>query len=114
MLQRIRKMMKNDNGFTLVELMVVVAILAILAAIAIPRFTGQREKALEAQGKADIKILQDAYDLYLFQENGAPSGTAAQVAASLKNAGYLKDIPVEPDGYDYQFENGIFTLYKHP
>jgi type IV pilus assembly protein PilA len=66
MMQKMRKMVKNDKGFTLIELLIVVIILAILAAIAIPRFTKNKEEAINARAKADAKILQNAVELYTF------------------------------------------------
>lgn len=49
---------KSNSGFTLIEIMIVIAIVGILAAIAIPNFISYREKAMIAQAKAELKAIQ--------------------------------------------------------
>lgn len=55
MMRKIREGLRNEDGFTLVELMVVVLIIAILMAIAIPTFLGAREKAQDRAAQSDLR-----------------------------------------------------------
>jgi len=57
---------KSSNGFTLVELLIVVVIIGILASIAIPKFANTREKAFLASMKSDLRNLATAEEMFLF------------------------------------------------
>jgi len=62
MLQKLAK--KNDKGFTLIELMIVIAIIGILAAIAIPNFISYRKRSYNTAANADIKNIYTAAQAY--------------------------------------------------
>src|SRR6201987_251102 len=71
---------KDDNGFTLIELMVVVLIIAILIAIAIPTFLGARQRAQDKQAQSNIRNALTTEKTY-YVDNQAYTATAANLSA---------------------------------
>lgn len=107
------KALKEKAGFTLIEIMIVVIILAILAAAVIPRLTGRTEQAKVARAKADINgTLPLALDMYSI-DNGAYPTTAQGLAAlrtsptsppipsNWKGPYIKKNLPTDPWGKSY-------------
>jgi general secretion pathway protein G len=80
-----------ESGFTLLELMIVMIIIATLAAIAIPAYTRNVQAAKEAVLRADLRFMRDAIGSYTVDKQKAP-----QSLDDLVTAGYLKAIPVDP------------------
>jgi len=82
---------KQDAGFTLIELMIVMAIIGVLAVVAIPSFVGAIKQAREAVLKEDLHVLRAAIDSYTMDKQKAP-----QSLDDLVQEGYLKEVPVDP------------------
>ena len=112
MLSKLRKSMKNQKGFTLIELMIVVAIIGILAAIAIPNFLKYQLKAKTAEAKTNlgsVRTLQESYraekDTYLLCTSSPGTATAAKgTPTAWADQGGFATIGFEPKGkvrYDY-------------
>jgi prepilin-type N-terminal cleavage/methylation domain-containing protein len=74
------KLTKNRGGFTLVEIMIVVAIIALLAAIAVPNFLRARKRSEASRVLEDLRMIDSAIDQYAI-ENNLPSGSTVQWAA---------------------------------
>ena len=82
---------KQDAGFTLVELMIVMAIIGVLAMVAVPSYISAIKHAKEAVLKEDLHTLRAAIDSYTMDKQKAP-----QSLDDLIQDGYLKSIPEDP------------------
>jgi len=111
-------------GFTLIELLVVIIILAILAAVVVPRVIGRTEDARIAKATADISTIDSVLDQYKLDTGQYPS-TDEGLQALMTNVGnndrwngpYLKSLPSDPWGnpyiYRYPGENGLeYDVYS--
>ena len=79
------------DGFTLIELIIVMTVIGLLASIAIPSFINSVKRAREAVLKEDLHTMRSAIDGYTVDREQAP-----QTLDDLVQAGYLKSIPVDP------------------
>jgi general secretion pathway protein G len=108
--------LRRISGFTLVEVMVVVVILGILAAIIVPKIMSRPEQARVVKAKQDVLAIQSALDLYKLDNGTYPSTdqgllalvtkpTTSPVPQNWKSDGYLQRLPTDPWGESYQYIN---------
>lgn len=83
-------MRERQDGFTLVELLVVIIVIAILAAVAIPVFIRQREKGYAAQSQSSLKDAATAVEAYATENNGNYSGleTTPSLTTTMADNGF--------------------------
>lgn len=104
----------TEKGFTLLELMVVVLIIGLLAAVVVPRVVGRHEDAQIVKAQHDIQALSNALNLYKLDNYNYPStdqGLDALVkqpsgepaAKNWRKGGYVERVPKDPWGNPYQF-----------
>lgn len=90
---------EHERGFTLIELMIVVAIIAILAGILIPNFVNARSQAQTAACESNMRSIATALELYYADNQVYPTAAAAAVVPALFTANgvaYLNNTPKDP------------------
>ena len=108
--------MRKNHGFTLIEIMIVVVILGILAAIVIPKILDRPDQARVTAAKADIAVIMQQLKLYRLDNTFYPSTDQGLQALTVKPAtnpqplnwkqgGYLERVPNDPWGRPYQYLN---------
>ena len=102
----------NKKGFTLIELVVVIAILGILALVAIPRFTGMRADANESAVISNLRNIQTAAEVYASANNKTITDVDTDTAADLTGILAALGVTAMPDGpgtTSYSVQSGVAT-----
>lgn len=118
--------MRKNYGFTLIEVMVVVVILGILAAIVVPKIMSRPDEARVVKAQQDLRSIAAALDLYKLDNFNYPTtadGLEALVTkpanlaqgANWRSGGYLAKLPTDPWSKAYQYlapgQHGEYDLY---
>lgn len=110
------RLMRNTAGFTLIEIMVVIIILGLLAAIVMPRIVGETDRARYEQARVQMRILEDALKRYKLDSGRFPTTeqglealvskpSTGTVPRTYAEGGYLDkpEIPSDPWGNQYVY-----------
>ncbi|MEK7702903.1 MAG: type II secretion system major pseudopilin GspG [Nitrospirota bacterium] len=117
-----------QKGFTLIEIMVVVTILAFLAVLVVPKFMGRTDDAKLVSAKVQIKNFGQGLDLYKIDSGVYPSTdqglealvtkpTIGEIPKRWREGGYLTKVPLDPWGNKYSYlspgSHGDFDISSH-
>lgn len=97
-----------ERGFTLIELMIVVAIIAILAAVLIPNFVNARAQAQTSACESNLRSIATALELYYADQQSYPNGAVPAALQGPNNVNYLNNTPrdpADPANAPYQITN---------
>lgn len=95
------------RGFTLIEILIVVVILGILAAIVIPQFTDAAQDASASSARSQLQTMRSQVELYRVQNNGQiPPDPWTELIAD----GYVRSAPNWPTGFSEAYASGVLTL----
>ena len=112
---KIKTKLKQNHGFTLLELMVVITIIGLLVAIIAPNILSSQDKAMKQKALADISNLEQALDLYRLDNYRYPTTeqglmalvekpTVEPIPKNYNDVGYIRRLPKDPWGNPYVYE----------
>ena len=100
------------KGFTLIEILIVVVILGILAAIVIPQFTNASQEAAESSVKSQLQAVRSQVELFRVRNNGnLPAGFGDLMTPPNGEDPYLQKTPTLPMGYDFVWGDNTNTTH---
>ena len=114
---------RGQDGFTLIEIMVVILIIGLLALMVVPRLRGVADRAKRTKAQADIQELKQALDRYYLDNGSYPTTdqglqalvtppTGGRTPSNYEQGGYIEKLPNDPWGnqYFYQSDGSTYAL----
>jgi general secretion pathway protein G len=118
-----KRRFRGQDGFTLIEIMVVILIIGLLALMVVPRLRGVADRAKRTKAQADIQELKQALDRYYLDNGSYPTTdqglqalvsppTEGRTPTNYEQGGYIEKLPTDPWGnqYFYQSDGTTYAL----
>ncbi len=115
---------RKDEGFSLIELMVVIVLIGLLTTVVVVNVLPSQDRAMVEKAKADIHLLEQAVEMYRLDtlkyptlEQGLDVLVKAPAGNNYRKEGYIKALPKDPWGNAYQYlypgEHGSFDIFSY-
>lgn len=123
-LKGLRAEAQKEDGFSLIELMVVIVIMGLLTTVVVINVLPGQDRAMVEKARTDVHLIEQAIIMYRSDtfkyptlEDGLAVLTSAPGGNSLRTEGYIKALPKDPWGNDYQYlipgEHGKFDVFSY-
>jgi len=103
-------MKRTKTGFTFIEILVVITIIALLSTAAIVSYRSAQTKARDNKRKSDLEQVRAALEMYRSDEGIYPAGNWSTMTGTL--TGYMNDVPTDPREYSYYYTRPTTTSYQ--
>ena len=120
--RQVRSNNRKSKGFTLIELLVVIGIISVLTALLTANFVGVRQRARDAQRKADLRQIQSALEIFR-ADNGSYPASESGVGVVFPDCGkaftgatgsiYMQKVPCDPLGGSYKYALTNSSIYSY-
>jgi len=115
---------REDAGFSLIELMVVIVIIGLLTTIVVVNVLPSQDRAMVEKARADVRLIETALELYRLDvkryptlEEGIDVLLVPPRGSSVRSEGYIKSLPTDPWGNQYQYlypgDHGRFDVFSY-
>ncbi len=120
----LRVLQQQDEGFSLIELMVVIVIIGLLTTVVVVNVLPSQDRAMVEKARADVRLIEQAVEMYRMDtlkypslEDGIDVLVVAPKSASFRTEGYIKALPTDPWGNAYQYlipgEHSKFDIFSY-
>lgn len=106
--------MKKQSGFSFIELLVTISIIAIIAAVGLATYSTSQQKSRDAKRKADLKQIQVALEMCRSETGSYPNSLGTSISCGTPSVVYMSEVPAEPNTdtpYDYNY-NAADNTYE--